>query len=198
MLDALFPRTRQQILAALLLRPERSWSMSELARHLHVGPSTLQRELSSLITAGLLLIERRGRMVLHRANPSNPVLRDLQGLLLKTAGLVDVVREALEPLRDSICLAFVHGSVAAGDVHAESDVDLIIVGAARSAEIAKALRPLQQRLDREVNFKVYSQAQFEAKRDAGDHFLSNVLRKPKIMIFGDEHDLDPTGSGKTS
>ena len=38
MLDALLPRTRQNILATLLLSPERRWYLSDLAQHLKVTP----------------------------------------------------------------------------------------------------------------------------------------------------------------
>jgi hypothetical protein len=44
-LEALISLTKQQILAATLLQPERSWYLLELARHLRVQPLSLQREL---------------------------------------------------------------------------------------------------------------------------------------------------------
>src|SRR5882724_10620182 len=47
-LTALFPAVRQEILAATLLSPERSWYLSELAAHLKTSPSSLQPELEAL------------------------------------------------------------------------------------------------------------------------------------------------------
>jgi predicted nucleotidyltransferase len=193
-IDALIPKIRQQILAAILLRPDRDWYLTELARHLKLRPSSLQRDLAELVQVGLLRTERRGRLVLYSGNSDSPILRDLQNLLIKTVGLVDVVRDALAPFRENISFAFIHGSTAAGDVHALSDVDVIVIGAVRPAQLSKAFRPLQQQLGREVNHKYYSLAEFNAKRDASDHFLSNVLRKPKIMLIGDEHDLSKTSN----
>jgi hypothetical protein len=38
-------QTRQGILAATLLQPEKAWYASELARRMGVPPSSLQREL---------------------------------------------------------------------------------------------------------------------------------------------------------
>jgi DNA-binding MarR family transcriptional regulator len=45
LLDALLPKTRQGILAALLGQPEKTWYVSELARRMGVPSSSLQREL---------------------------------------------------------------------------------------------------------------------------------------------------------
>jgi len=48
-LDSLFPSVRQGVLAATLTQPEKWWYLSELADFLETRPSSLQRELSSLV-----------------------------------------------------------------------------------------------------------------------------------------------------
>src|SRR5437762_13929860 len=58
-LDALIPRTRQGILAALLIQPEKPWYVSELARRMGVPSSSLQRELHALSDAGILKTHRQ-------------------------------------------------------------------------------------------------------------------------------------------
>src|SRR3954452_4511643 len=124
-IDSLMPRVRQTILAATLLDPQRRWYVSELARHLRARPSSLQRELVSLVSAGILKSHRAGRMVYVHANTESPIFQELRGLLMKTAGLVDVLREALEPSANHIRVAFVYGSIARHEEHAQSDVDLL-------------------------------------------------------------------------
>lgn len=98
-LDALLPKTRQGILAATLVQPEKAWYASELAQRLGVPSSSLQRELQDLTEAGILKTHKQGRMVYYQANRESPVFPDLRGLLLKTAGLVDVLAQALSPWR---------------------------------------------------------------------------------------------------
>lgn len=57
---------------------------------------------------GLLLRQEVGRQVHYRANAAHPVHAELAQLLRKTErGLVDVLREALEPLSAKVQLAFV-------------------------------------------------------------------------------------------
>src|SRR5262249_30196848 len=127
-LDALLPKTRQGILAATLVQPNKAWYVSELARRMGVPSSSLQRELQDLTRAGILTSHRQGRMVYYQANADSPLYPDLRGLLLKTAGLVDVLREALKPLETKIALAFVYGSIAKGEERTESDIDLMVIG----------------------------------------------------------------------
>jgi DNA-binding transcriptional ArsR family regulator len=189
-LDALLPKTRQDILVAALMQPERHWYASELARRMGVPPSSLQRELRNLTAVGILKAHRQGRMAHYQANVDSPIFGELRGLLLKTAGLVDVVADALGPLREKLRAAFIYGSVAAGQQDDVSDIDLLVVGTAAPSEVALPLRQAGPLLGREINATVYTPTEFGRKRAAGEHFLTQVVSKPKLFVFGSDDDLD--------
>lgn len=188
-LDALFPRTRQNVLAALLLSPERHWYLSDLAQHLKVTPSSLQRELASLTAAAVVCREADGNRVYFWANPDFPLLPELQSIFAKTIGLADRVRETLTPFGDEIEMAFVFGSVARGEQTAQSDVDVLIVGSVGMAKLALPLRELERTLQLPINVTHYTASEFRDKRRQGSHFLDTVLREQKIFLKGSEHEL---------
>lgn len=194
LLDALFPRVRQNILTATLLHPDRSWYLSDLADHIGVTPSTLQRELASLVGAGILVRRPEGRRVYFRADPRCPVLNELAGLLRKTAGLADPLRSMLENLGKSVDWAFVYGSVARGEERSGSDVDLLVIGGLGLADLAEPLRGIEKTLGRSVNPTVYGRDEFEQKLANGDHFLAAVMSGPKLMLCGDEDELGRLGA----
>jgi DNA-binding transcriptional ArsR family regulator len=189
-LDALMPRTRQGILAALLVQPDKTWYVSELARRMGVPSSSLQLELRGLAEAGILKTHRQGRMVYFQANADSPIFPDLRNLLLKTAGLVDVLADALCPLADKVRVAFVYGSMASGSEQSDSDIDLMLIGTLTPVELAVPLREARESLGREINPTVYSPEEFREKHKAGNHFLSRVLDKPKLFVVGNSYELD--------
>jgi predicted nucleotidyltransferase len=188
-LDALFPKTRQGILAALLVQPDKAWYGSELARHMGVPSSSLQRELQGLAEVGILKTHRQGWMAYYQANADSPLFTDLRGLLLKSAGLVDVLADTLKPLASKLRMVFVYGSIANGTDQSDSDIDLLVVGNAAPAELALPLRRAREILGREINPKVYTPAEFNRKRAAKDHFLTRVLDKPKLFVIGSGNEL---------
>jgi DNA-binding transcriptional ArsR family regulator len=199
-LDALFPRIRQALLAATLLHPERWWYLSDLAKHLDVRPSSLQRELAALVDAGILNRRQDGNRVYFQPNPACHFLPELQGLLVKTAGVVGVIREVLSHFVKRIDWAFVYGSVARAEDLASSDVDLMIIGQVGLADLSPALRRAEERLGRQVNPTLYTREEFATKLQAGHHFLKAVLAGEKLFIVGDPHDLaaaphSPPGAG---
>jgi predicted nucleotidyltransferase len=189
-LDALLPRTRQGILAAMFVQPEKAWYLSELARRMGVPSSSLQRELRDLTKAGLLKSHRQGHMAFYQANQDSPVFPELRGLLLKTAGLVDVLADALKPLAAKLKLVFVYGSMASGQAQSDSDVDLMVIGSVSPAELSLPLRHARELLGRAVNPTVYTPAELRRKRANKDHFLTQVLTKPRIHVLGSEDELE--------
>ena len=109
--------------------------------------------------------------------------------MIKTAGLFDVLREALAPFAKGIWVAFVYGSVARSEERSSSDVDLMVIGQVGLADIAPAVRKAETRLTRPVNPSVYTPDEFARKLEAGQHFLQSVVREKKIFILGTGDEL---------
>ncbi len=192
MAEALFPAARRQVLGLLLLHPDREWHLRKIARQTRLSPSAVQREVLSLVEAGILERRLESRRAYYRANRDCPIYPELHGLMLKTAVLADVLREALAAV-NGITLAFTFGSMAKGTGDARSDVDVLVVADAPFADISAAFLSAQERLGREVNPTVYSPEEFADRIKARQHFLMRVLQEPKIMLVGTPDDLERMG-----
>lgn len=185
----LLGQTRSAVLGALLLHPQDSLHVRELARLTGASAGSLHRELRALSDMGLLIRQEIGRQVHYRANPDSPVFEELAGLLRKTSGLADVVRDALAPLAEKVEFAFVYGSVAAGMEKPGSDVDLMVLGSTGFADLARALAAPQTALRREVNPTTMTVREFREKLTDGDGFARSVFQGPKLWLLGDEDDF---------
>jgi predicted nucleotidyltransferase len=189
-IDPLISKTTQGLLAATVLQPDRWWYLSDLAKHLGRRPSSLQQPLEALVAAGVFSRRKDGNRVYFRADPDCPFLPELQGLIAKTVGLIDVIRDALAPLAGRLEVAFLHGSIAKAREHSASDIDLIAIGALGLAELSPVLEAAESRLGRPVNANVYSPEEFAKKLAAGNHFLFSVLEREKLFVVGKPHDLE--------
>ena len=185
----LLGQTRSAVLGTLLLHPEDSLHVHELARRTGASAGSLHRELRALADLGVLLRQEVGRQVHYRANSASPVFAELAGLLRKTAGLADVLRSALLPLGKKVALAFVFGSVAAGSERPGSDVDLMVLGSASFADLARALASAHDVLGREINPTAMAPREFARKLAAGDGFALSVAKGPRIWLMGGEDDF---------
>lgn len=190
----LFGETRRQALARLLLHPEVSLHVREIARHTGKAPGTMLRELNQLADAGILLRGRIGNQVHFQANRACPIHEELRAIVKKTSGIADVLREALAPLAGRIRVAFIHGSIARGTERAASDIDLMIVGDVRFEEVVGVLQRPQQELRREVNPGLYREAEFRKRLAVGDPYLRRVMEGEKIVVVGGPDELGELAS----
>ena len=107
-------------------------------------------------------------------------------MVLKTSGLVDILRSAVAPLAGQIQLAFVFGSVAKAKDTVTSDIDLLVVSDTLGyGELFAALEPATNRLQRTVNPTLYSRSEFDSRPSAGNPFIKRVLAQPKLWVIGE-------------
>ena len=183
--DALFTTTQQRVLSLLFGRPSRSFFASELIELTGSGSGAVHRELKRLVSSGLVTVTRLGRQKHHSANPDSPVFAELRGLVLKTVGLAEPIRDALAPLVDRISLALVFGSVAKGTATADSDIDLLVVGDDLTLEtLYAALLPAETVLARQISPTLYTTGEFAERRAAGNAFLRRVLAGDHLLLAG--------------
>ena len=184
----LLGKTRLAILSLLLSQPERKLYLRQIIRLSGAGQGAVQRELSLLVGAGILLKTREANLAYFQANHATPVYEELRGLIRKTAGIADLLRTALLPLAHSIERAFLYGSLARGEERSDSDVDLMVIGDISFFDVVSAVSSLQETLGREINPTVFTEAEYNERRAADDHFLAQVQADPRIDLIGGEND----------
>jgi predicted nucleotidyltransferase len=189
----LLPGYRRSVLGLLFLRPDESFHGREVARRTGLPAGTVTRELRRLADVGLLERESRGNQVVYRANRKSPVFEEVAGILRKTSGLADEIARALAPVANKIRVAFVFGSMASGMQQHGSDIDIIIIGSIDFGTVVDILYPLQKSLGRDINPKVFAASEWNAKVRDKSAFTTDVVRKPKVFLVGDEDELRGLG-----
>lgn len=187
--DLFASRTLVALLTRFLLRPDEAFYQQEPVTAAGARLYLVQRELARLERAGLITKTPRGNRAYYQANRSRPAFEDLKRVFLKTVALGDALRTALAPLADRVRVAFVYGSYAGGQETAQSDIDLLLVGTLSAREAATVLGPLGRDLEREFNPAIYPPEEFRKKARAGHHFVTEVLKGPKVCLIGDEDAL---------
>ncbi len=188
-LEALLSDTQIQVLNLLLMHPDRDFYQREMAERLRLHLRSVQQVLARLVDGGLIQREKRGRQVYYRVNSAHPIIADLTAIFVKTVGVADRLRQALQGLNNIVEVAFIYGSWARGEQQADSDVDLLVVGGAGTREVVSALEEAVAELGRELNPVVMSPQELGERARDQDHFITSVLDGPKIYLIGTENDL---------
>jgi len=188
--SALFSSTQQRVLGMLFGQPDRSFYATELINMLGVGSGAVQRELARLAQSGLVTVRKVGTQKHYQANPDSPVFHELTGLITKTVGLAEPLREGLAPFAGRIKAAFVYGSVAARTDTAKSDIDLMLICEGLAyPEVFEALQSAEARLGRPVNPTLYTPSEWREKIKFSSGFAAKVTARPKLFLTGSEQEL---------
>lgn len=188
--DVLFPKVRQAVLRLLFGQPDTQFHTNQIIRLTHSGTGAVQRELDRLAEVGLITVESKGNRKQYQANKSSPLYAEIKSIVVKTFGLVDILREALQQIENEIDLAFVYGSIAKNEDTSSSDIDLMIISDTLSyAEIFPLLEKTREQVGREINPTFYSKSEWKKKLSDKKHFIMQVMKQPKLFLYGTEDEL---------
>ncbi len=193
MLAKLFgSEARVKVLSLFMLNVGSEYYLREIAQKTGLAVRSVQRAVGSLVEIQILERNKRGNSVFFYLNERNPILEDLKAIFLKTVGLGDLLRDGLSQQQD-IQVAFIYGSVAKGEETVESDIDLALIGSISPKHLSAVLSELEDGVGREINATVFTSEEWGTRLESGDHFVTTLLREPKIMLIGHDIELKQVG-----
>jgi predicted nucleotidyltransferase len=184
---ALLPVFRSQlqadILAALLLNPEREYSLTDLAQRFGAPLSTVHGEVKRLTEAGLLRRRNIGRSAMVRANRGNRLVEPLAQLLFLSWGPLQVIADEFAEL-DGAERVLIFGSWAARYMQRPGppphDLDVLVVGQPTRESVYDAADRAQQRVAMPINPVIRPAG---AWRDATDPLIQQIQSGPFVAVL---------------
>lgn len=184
--SATFPR----VLAVVLDTPDREFTFSELLERAGASRESVHRALLRGVDAGIITRRAVGNQFVYSANSASAVYPELRALVAKTHGANALITEALKAVGPpAIEVAFVYGSTASGREHADSDIDVLVIGDITRVQLARRLRAAQESLRRRINALAYRREDVVQRLATQDAFFTEVWAQPKVMLIGDDKDL---------
>ncbi|WP_417235025.1 hypothetical protein [Arthrobacter sp.] len=168
------------ILAVLLLSPEREFSLSELSRLTGALGATVHREVGRLVDFGLLVDRRVGRTRVVRANTSNRIYGPMSEIVIDTYGPRPVLQDVLADIK-GVESAYIYGSWAARRSGIPGppphDIDVLVLGSPTRTDLAHASAEASRRLGREVNIHRSTRTDW----DNGDGPFERTVKNQPIV-----------------
>jgi DNA-binding transcriptional ArsR family regulator len=186
LLPLLRSRVQAEALSAVLLNPDREWSLTQLAHLVGASLPTVQREIKRAEDAGVVRSRRLGNTRLVRANPEGALTGPLAELLLQSLGPKQVLAEALAGIA-GIDAAYIFGSWAARYLgergRAPEDVDVLVIGQPDRDALDEALTRVEQRLALPVQVAIRRRTWWESGDDA---FRKEIAKRPIVELELDD------------
>lgn len=172
---------QQRLFAPLMLRPDHSFSLSELLEAAGGGRSSVQSYIKHLADAGVVTIERPRNTARYKTNTDHPLYPELHRIAVKSFGIREPLVQGLQPFLADIEYAFVFGSYAKGTDRSDSDIDVMVVGNVRAFKIESALGDVREKLGRPIHVNAYLPAEW-ADMKISDSVVRSISEGPKIEL----------------
>ncbi len=181
-------KNRAELLKLFFTNSDQAFYMQEIGRILGKKPGTFQRTLNNLVSEGTLESEYRANARYFKVNKGYPLLEELKSIVFKTVGVSGSLKDLLKRV-GNVEFAFVYGSFAKAKEDCMSDIDLVAIGDLDEDRLIRELDKLEEQLQREINYKLYTLKEFGKEVEGRTPFLVEILRDKKVMVIGDETEL---------
>ncbi len=180
--------TRVSLLTLFFTRLDKRFYVRELARLLGRDISGIKRELDNLERAGLLTSEKVGNLRYYQVNRASPLYPELKGIIAKTTGVHASVRDGLRRIK-GIRTAILYGADQPELEEGLGPIRLMVIGQVDLNEINDAVTALESRLNREISYLVFDEAEYRRRKAEDDPFLVEVLKGRRAILIGTDDGL---------
>ena len=181
-------KIRESLLVLFFTNPRKKYYLRELERLLGFSAGSIRRELLKFTDDNLFKTEKTGNLLYYSLNRNHPLFDELKSIVSKTAGVEYSLRNELSKI-NKIKTAFIFGSFAAKKESEKSDIDLMIIGNPDITKLNYIISLLENKFKREINLIIYSPEEYDLKKNETSQFILEILKKPKILLLGEESDL---------
>lgn len=186
--DLIISRVRVKILKLFFLNPGKMFHVREIVRRTDEEINAVRRELSHLEKVGLMMKEQRANRLFYSTRKDYPLYFDLLELIVKTAGMGgDIIKNRVR--LGKVKFAMISGEFARGKLKGGNNVDLLVVGKIVLPELSQIVKEEEVRREREINYTVMSEEEYEFRKKRRDPFVLEILQGSRILVIGDEEEL---------
>jgi hypothetical protein len=187
--ETLFTPVQGRLLVLLYGTPWRCFSGRLVREHVRSGDGAIDRQLRSLVRAGLVTSWRFGRRKFYQADSNSQVFGELQALI-ERAAIIEPLRRSLEPLK-GLTAAFLAGRRARSRGAPETAVDLVVAGRSIDGAVLRpALAAAEAEMERVIHLRVLSLDDWHHKRGEAAAFTHAPLREECVFVVGSATVLD--------
>lgn len=189
MLEDLFiSKVRVKILQLFLSNPKKIFHVRDIVRRVKEEINAVRRELARMDKASMAHSEWRANRRFWWFRKDYIFYPELLALVSKTIGLGGDIIKNKNRLGKVKYAALSYGFVTGRD-SGPNDVDLLVVGNVVLPELSAIVKEEEARREKEINYTVMSEEEFNFRKKRRDPFITEVLENPLIMLLGDREEM---------
>lgn len=186
--DFMISRVRVKMMELFFTHIDEMYYVREITREVKEEINAVRRELDRMLEYGLLKSEQRGNRLYYFLNKRYVFFQEIQEMVAKTTGLGKKMRKFRRKL-GTVSFIMFSGRYIKGQPPRNGEVDLLVIGDIVLPELQVLIKEEEERLEREINYAVFNDDEFEFRKTRRDPFIMDVLYASRVMVIGSEDDF---------
>ncbi len=183
--ELIVSKVRVSMFELFYSNPEEMYYVRQITRLINEEINAVRRELERLLGAGMLKSEKRGNRLYYYLNKKFVFHQDLLQIVAKTTGLGQQIRKKRRKLGKLEFVMF-SGKFIRQQTPDRDEVDLLVIGDVVLPELQALIKKEEEKIEREINYAVFSLEEFNFRKTRRDPFIMNILYSSRVMIIGNE------------
>lgn len=187
MIDALFgSKTRVKLLHLFLNNPGKAFYVREITRLIDEQINSVRRELANMLSIGIITSDTADNKLYYEINqryehyvPLRAIFADGHIEPVTSPQSVDAWHDALTTLPGAR-VAVASGVLVRGST---SRVDILLVGDIPTTKLNQAMKEVEQKEGRELNYSVMSYDDFYYRLSVRDKFITEILNGKHVVLL---------------
>jgi len=185
MLDTLVSsKTRIKLLLRFFLNPYNRSYLRQLSEEFGESTNAVRVELNRFEHAGMLNIENEGNKKLYKANPSHPLFKDINNILLKYIG-ADKIIESLINRMGNLEKLYLSGDYARG--RDSGIIDLVLIGDVDKSFLADKVAKAEDLIGKKIRYLLYNTFEWSQQYEGIE--VTDVLLWQKNEAVDDRNEI---------
>jgi hypothetical protein len=195
MIDALFgSKTRVKLLHLFLNNPGKAFYVREITRLIDEQINSVRRELSNMLTVGVITSDNADNKLYYEVNqryeyyiPFRAIFADEHTeMAVNDNNVASSWHELIKEL-PGVRLALLAGVLVKGST---STVDLLLVGDVSNIKLKNAIKQIEKKESRELNYSVLSYDEFYYRLSVHDKFITEILNGKYAVLLDTDNVLN--------
>ncbi|MEX0919652.1 MAG: transcriptional regulator [Candidatus Saccharimonadales bacterium] len=194
MVEQLFgSKTRVKLLHLFCNNPNRSFYVREITRKIEEQINSVRRELSNLLSIGIIKSDTSGNRLYYEVNQDHPYYKSLRSMFTYVAdegadsSVTSTDMSARFRAVGSVDYVALSGVLTRDD---KSPVDILIVGDVNKSRLDNLISEIESEEGGELRYTVLSRGQYDYRYHLKDKFLNSVLNSKKTVVIDRIHSED--------
>lgn len=188
MIDALFgSKTRVKLLHLFLNNPGKAFYVREITRLIDEQINSVRRELSNMLAVGVITSDNADNKLYYEVNqryeyyvPFRAIFADEHTeMAVSDSKVASSWHELIKEL-PGVRLALLAGVLVKGST---STVDLLLVGDVSNIKLKNAIKQIEKKESRELNYSMLSYDEFYYRFSVHDKFITEILNGKYAILL---------------